>query len=684
MTLIELALNNFGVFQGEHSLCFTSDDGANKPAPGRTLILIGGRNGSGKTTVLEAILLALYGKRSPGVRRQAGSYEAFLRGMISKGAATSASVRLRLQGLPGYYGKEVDVARAWSLQPRGVHETFQVITDGWVDDVLTQQWHDHIERVAPLSVSNLFFFDGERIEDFADPTRAATAIENSLKSLMGVNEVVQLRKDLAVFRQRQLAGSADLGVKEELEYEFAEVQRLAEEREELLNSRARTQTELDYSTKLLETERGEFERSGGDLYRQREALHVQLERAKEKHWNLEMTTTALAASATSPAAASKLLLQSAMNRAEKQMVQAEEHFASHAVRRHAPRLLKRASKELELSDTQARELDEILGDEFSTGDTTENFNPESLGHVFGSLYDLRRASHESEESLGRFEVLLAQYSEAGQKLDEMEAAIASLPTDKEIAQISQKVSELEKHGADLKASMDKTEEKLGLNERKLDEAQVKYRKTVTKVVDTGLASVEAQNAVEAATNADETLQRIERSLKSRLLRRLEQEIVIKSGLLLGKSGLVRTVVISDSDFQPQIYNDKNETVRLFDLSAGERQLFALAMLWSFAEIAEVHLPMVIDTPLGRLDRKHRHHFVDRFLPNASHQTLILSTDEEIKEGLYDRLCDSVLQEYTITYDASVGGSRIDEGYAFARPEEMETTVKQGEIIGAQL
>jgi DNA sulfur modification protein DndD len=76
-------------------------------------------------------------------------------------------------------------------------------------------------------------------------------------------------------------------------------------------------------------------------------------------------------------------------------------------------------------------------------------------------------------------------------------------------------------------------------------------------------------------------------------------------------------------------------IRKSDLSAGEKQLFAVAFIYALAKLSGRLMPFVIDTPLGRLDQQHRRRFVAGFLPNASHQVILLSTDTEIIGPLYD-------------------------------------------------
>ena len=99
-----------------------------------------------------------------------------------------------------------------------------------------------------------------------------------------------------------------------------------------------------------------------------------------------------------------------------------------------------------------------------------------------------------------------------------------------------------------------------------------------------------------------------------------------------------------------------------ELSAGERQLLAVALLWGLARAAGKPLPVVIDTPLGRLDGSHREHLLDRYFPAASHQVILLSTDTEIDEAAYDRLARHVGRAYRLEFDPDANATVVEPGY----------------------
>ena len=100
------------------------------------------------------------------------------------------------------------------------------------------------------------------------------------------------------------------------------------------------------------------------------------------------------------------------------------------------------------------------------------------------------------------------------------------------------------------------------------------------------------------------------------------------------------------------------------LSAGERQLLAVAILWGLAKASKSAAPTIIDTPLGRLDSEHRLNLVEQYFPLASNQVILLSTDEEINKKYHKYIKPSLARSYKIEYDQKINGSKLKEGYFF--------------------
>ena len=80
---------------------------------------------------------------------------------------------------------------------------------------------------------------------------------------------------------------------------------------------------------------------------------------------------------------------------------------------------------------------------------------------------------------------------------------------------------------------------------------------------------------------------------------------------------------------------------------------------------------VVDTPLGRLDSSHRENLIERYFPDASHQVILLSTDEEIYGDYYEKLKPFISRSYTVVYDDKTRSSKANPGYQFSAKSEVK-------------
>jgi DNA sulfur modification protein DndD len=128
--------------------------------------------------------------------------------------------------------------------------------------------------------------------------------------------------------------------------------------------------------------------------------------------------------------------------------------------------------------------------------------------------------------------------------------------------------------------------------------------------------------------------------------------------------LIEDVKIDPETFELQLFGREGRKIDPSDLSAGERQLTALSLLWGLARASERPLPLIIDTPLGRLDSTHRQLLLERYLPKASHQVIVLSTDTEVDAEALDELGESVGRTYRLVHSNERQSTTVEPGYFF--------------------
>ena len=148
------------------------------------------------------------------------------------------------------------------------------------------------------------------------------------------------------------------------------------------------------------------------------------------------------------------------------------------------------------------------------------------------------------------------------------------------------------------------------------------------------------------------------------IKRLEKLILNCFKSLHRKKNFIKSIKIDTIGFDLKISDKKDTEVNTEDLSAGERQLLAVAILWGLAKASNSAAPTIIDTPLGRLDSEHRLSLVEQYFPTASEQVILLSTDEEINKKYHKFISPYLSRSYKIEYDEKISGSKLSEGYFF--------------------
>jgi DNA sulfur modification protein DndD len=152
---------------------------------------------------------------------------------------------------------------------------------------------------------------------------------------------------------------------------------------------------------------------------------------------------------------------------------------------------------------------------------------------------------------------------------------------------------------------------------------------------------------------------------SRKIEALQDSFVETFGRLMRKRGSIHRAEIDPKTFAVELFGLDHQRINKNKLSAGEKQIYAVAMLDALAQTSGNHLPIIIDTPLGRLDSKHRDKLVNQYFPSASHQVILLSTDTEIDLHHYADLQKHCSRRLHISFDQDRGCSNIETGYFFS-------------------
>jgi DNA sulfur modification protein DndD len=197
---------------------------------------------------------------------------------------------------------------------------------------------------------------------------------------------------------------------------------------------------------------------------------------------------------------------------------------------------------------------------------------------------------------------------------------------------------------------------------KLQECDGKLRQLWQGGMEKEFAHEDARRMIHLAGRTRETMQVFLERVTARKIDRLSLYITEAFRYLLRKQTLVERIFIDPATFAITLHDAFGRALAKQRLSEGEKQIFAISVLWGLARAAARPLPAVIDTPMARLDAAHRQHLVERYFPHASHQVIIFSTDTEVDRHYYQLLQPAIARAYHLSYDELRKVTTGAEGY----------------------
>jgi DNA sulfur modification protein DndD len=185
---------------------------------------------------------------------------------------------------------------------------------------------------------------------------------------------------------------------------------------------------------------------------------------------------------------------------------------------------------------------------------------------------------------------------------------------------------------------------------------------VDVAVDEKFRGADSERSIAAIDRVGPALAEFRKLVTQRNVVRLEELITESLNQLLHKRSLLSRISIAPDTLRLRLYDRAGREVGPQRISAGERQLLAVSMVWGLARASNRPLPTIIDTPLGRLDSRHRIHLVERYFPVASHQVVLLSTDEEVNEKYYGKLKPALGRSYRLEFEEGTQSTSVTQGY----------------------
>jgi len=482
-------------------------------------------------------------------------------------------------------------------------------------------------------------------------------LSSAIGALLGLDLIDKLSTDLVVLERRKRTSSLSEDDRRVLELVEADVKGLDERVRDLVADCASATNERDLATKAFKKLEARFQKEGGDLYERRATLETEraglLQQIEETEEDLREV-----ASGPLPFAVVGRLLGSLVAQDKKEC----DSDQARALGRLLEERDEKIAQELRKLD---RERGAWLAAYLSNDRATRAKSVKQERYL--SLNSDARALLGSldstlEEAKGRTRDLIKKLERHRSNLDRIDRKLASVPTPESIQSLHDEHEAARNRLEAAKAKLTILENELEKARRSLATKKDHQTRELEKRVRQDFAAEDALRIVHHGQRVRSTLEAFRDRLLNRHVKRIERLILESFQQLLRKQTLISSLAIDPKTFGVQLRDQGGGAISAERLSAGERQLLAISMLWGLARASGRPLPAVIDTPLGRLDSTHRCHLVRRYFPYASHQVLLLSTDEEIDQHYFEELRPHVGRSYLLDFDDKTSSTSVREGY----------------------
>ncbi len=654
MIFKQLEITNYGIFKGDHKIIFAS------PSI-QSVTLVGGLNGSGKTTIFEAIQIALFGSQSNLHKENKQlSYNKYLKSKINRDCKDTEGTAIRFTiNLSDDISLKEDlvITRAWKNTTKGLKEVFEVSKDNIIDIDLSENWIEFISQIISPNLSKLFLFDGEKILQYADPQNTSSLLIQGIQTLFGADLIADLEDDLKILKKRIIKGfDAEMSSNlEALDQDIATIHKKIKTQESSLGKASEALEKLNKDFTKLENK---FDAYGLKKLSKAQSLESDLQALMIKKEDLLKEQRAIV-SGSMPLSLLSKSLQEIASLSDKPAKLAEFENKIEAFKTRDKEILKQLKKAK--NPDIHRELKDYLKN--SLKKISKQKPAVSHNSYISTKDDHLLLNNELENDASSFNIFQKELNKTLLKIEQTERSIARVPDTKDSKTMFDKRDNLIKDIAEKESQIKELTQILDndFNEEKI--LKNKYKKAFDLEVDKLQAESVQSKQLQRIKYTENVLEKFNNEIVIRSLDSIEQQITMKFKYLIRKESLVENFYIDKSTYLLSGKSATGKSIELIDLSAGERQILAISILWSLSELSKTNIPVIIDTPLGRLDSKHRHQLITKYFPEAGPQTIILSTDEEVIGNYYKTFKPYIGKQYLCSENKKESGTGIiKEGY----------------------
>lgn len=700
MQLKEITLNNFRIYKGRNTINLLPDKNKN-------IIIISGKNGFGKTTFLMSLVWCLYGKQMAMVDElykteiaQKGSYAKYIAGSMNRLAELQGdskfSVSLTFTGVKMLTGNYSEVQITRSYDTRTLNESVVVLIDGQLNEIirdLTTDKQDGAEIfirdfILPIEIAKFFFFDAEKIVSLAEinSTEQRKNLSKAYTEVLGIKKYEDLKETLESLQDDYRKKSAtpddrkDFNqIMADIDNKSIEIENLDEQIQKLTEEKDEKKSESEEIQKKLVIEGNSITMEELNKLKEQESGYKEkIESLKNELRDLfDLIPFGLAGS----------VLNDVADQLDKEQNYNEAKFQQENVEQKTSQIIEDIEKERSEKsfyvDIKARNFyeDQIknlikkyffsqvpkVSDDFIA---LHDFSAQQKNELDTLVNNLKHSFREN------FSKISDENQRAKNELDKISRKIRSAEKDAEdegIRDLRNTKELLDKNVNDLESEISSCHEKIG--ELKGDIKTLKQKQeTLRKRIDDSIQYTQKERKTKQVISE---LKNFIRDFKEATKQKLEQNILKELKTLMHKKNLIHSVKVTinqaGDDIDINLYDARDNKIDRSELSMGERQMYASALLKSLVCESEIDFPVFIDSPMQKFDTEHAQNVLKEFYPSVSNQVVLFPLlIKELTEKEYNNILKPNVNKAFIIKNFNSEWSQFEE----VNPDELIIKYKE--------
>ena len=637
----------------------------------RPIILIGGANGCGKTTLFDAIYHTLYGLQITN-RRQ--FEEIFNSGVKNEVGMVDRSIVLEVTFSGRVLGQETPykLRRSYLYTGERVLESVVLNMDGNTytygsGSTVAQRSTNEmivnkiISANLPAELSNYFLFDAMKTSDLVKEEQINKLIMKNINSVMGFNKYTQLENAASV--------SLDEKKAERLENENMRKEYIHLTRQKVKLEKEVAQLNDDYNAALnyANEHKQQYEqlkagRNSDDVVRDKmrqieESINNYAKKEKEYRQDADTISKEIELKVIMPKLANIISTEVELILNEKEDVSAARGNILNAqqiemvtesvvslLQERYPQMGKISIGEIVEEIKRAQDNSDDYNDKYSylnDADTNvlRNLVQQSYTNPFLAL-DERRESLELE---------LADMPKKNEQLDEYKRVLTG--KDYSIIELyeanDRKISELKTKMVEKKNDIKELERKISTYDYDMPQVPDPQYDMLCKL----------------PSFFKSLSRKLLQAKKANIERMMKEQLNINLVIYAGYIGRVELSADDSDEISFKMFHKNGNEIYLSQLNAGAKQTVMQVLLKVLYELGDYDPPVMIDTVMGVLDKESREVIINHYFPDLAHQTILLSTDTEITtETDFKKIVAYVAKTYTLHRDQEQQCTMVSEDY----------------------